>query len=342
MRTRLIVALLCLSSVAMAAPPDADARRAAYLEGDRALVAKDWAGAETIFKKLWVEGATYDVALSLGQAEFRQNKYRDAAEHLEYAIANYPPREKTDTLERAKKFLSLAAKQVGTLHITVDQKGAQMLIDGEPIGTSPLPGNTYVDAGAHTVEARLADHAPARQEISVTAGASANVELKFTGPVLLTGIETAGPAPAVGAGLDGQNPTANPPAETQKRGVEARTVALWSGVGVTAVALGVGVGFAFKASAASDDFKSLDSTLGPNDCSAPAAPACADLQKALDDRNAANRVKNVSFVVAGVAAVATASMFFLWPSRRGGTARELRVLPIATQNTGGLLINGNF
>ncbi|HKO51969.1 MAG TPA: PEGA domain-containing protein, partial [Polyangiaceae bacterium] len=198
MRTRFILAFLCLSSVAAGAPQDADARRAAYLEGDRAMVAKDWPAAEKIFEKLWVEGPTYDVALSLGQAEFRQNKYREAAEHIEYAITNYPPREKTDTLQRAKQFLNVATKQIGTLHITVEKGGAEVRIDGEPIGTSPLRANTYVDVGSHVVEARLVDHAPTRQEVTVAAGSEQNVELKFTGPVLLTGIETAGSEPKAG------------------------------------------------------------------------------------------------------------------------------------------------
>jgi hypothetical protein len=43
---------------------------------------------------------------------------------------------------------------------------------------------------------------------------------------------------------------AAPPPDAHKKGVEVRTVALWSGVGVTAVALGIGVGFALKASSA--------------------------------------------------------------------------------------------
>jgi len=344
----ILVSLVSLSSLAAAqitAPLDAESRSAAFKDGQRAIAAKDWTLAETILRRLWSESATYDVAASLGQAEFNLKEYRKAAEHFAFSIQNFPPREKVERLERTKRFLIEAQKRVGTLHITVDRPGAEVRIDDELIGTSPLPADAYVDAGTRVIDARIAEHTPTRREITVLAGDEVNVDLKFAGPVLLSGIESAGTQSPTGSEAEPEGkvaPVNSPPSDSHKGGVEARTVALWSGVGVTAVALGIGVGFALKASSAGRDADKLGSTLGPNDCSPPEASSCANLKRALEDHNSATKAANVSFAIAGIAGVATVAMFVLWPSRHTESAGGVRLAPIAAQNTGGLLVSGKF
>jgi len=311
------------------------------------MAAKDWPAAEAIFKKLWAEHATYDVASSLGQVEFREQKYRDAAEHFAFAVANYPPREKTENLERTKQFLNAAAKHVGKLHITVDRPGAEVRIDDEPIGTSPLPPDTYVEVGSHTVEARIADHTPAHQNITIAAGATQNVELKFTGAALISGIESPA-APPVASGLEGPGAPAvpvNPKSQDSSPGaIEPRTVVLWSGVGVTVAAATLGTIFAFKSSAAKSDADAHARQVGTGGCVAgtASAEACSALEHSLNDRNSASRVANASFAVSGVAALATVGIFFLWPSRHSERTASYSVSPVLSPALNGIDFHAEF
>ena len=343
----ILVSLVSLSSLAAAQPataPDAESRSAAYKDGQRAIAAKDWSLAETILQRLWTENQTYDVAASLGQAEYNLKKYKKAAEHFAFSIQHFPPKEKVEKLEQTKRFLTEATKRIGTLHITVDRPSAEVRIDDELVGTSPLSANTYVDAGTRVIDARIADHAPTRQEITIVAGGELSVELKIADPVLPSGSAPSQPHPA--SGLEAEDhaaPAVNAtPSDSPSKGIQARTVALWGGVGVTAVALGVGVGFAVKSASANDDADSARSKLQPGDCASPAAPACSELKQALDDHNSASKAANISFAVAGIAGLATAAMFVLWPSRHTERAGEVRLAPIATHNSGGLIVSGKF
>ncbi|HKO53853.1 MAG TPA: hypothetical protein VJV79_39370, partial [Polyangiaceae bacterium] len=117
----------------------------------------------------------------------------------------------------------------------------------------------------------------------------------------------------------------------------------WSGVGVTAVALGIGVGFALKGAAADNRAEEARGTYPPGTCpSLDSSSPCNEIDEALSDRESANKIANVSFIVAGVAAVATATMFFVWPRRHNGTAGHVQIVPIATRDTGGLMVNASF
>src|SRR5262249_4086132 len=55
--------------------------------------------------------------------------------------------------------------------------GADVLVDGQPVGRTPLPGSVAVPPGKRAVELRRAGYRPARQEIALDDGAAG--ELAF-------------------------------------------------------------------------------------------------------------------------------------------------------------------
>ena len=69
------------------------------------------------------------------------------------------------------------AAPTGQLVLTVNIAGASVSIDGEPIGTSPLPGPLPIAAGPHAVEASSDGFDAARVEVTVTAGRRAAADL---------------------------------------------------------------------------------------------------------------------------------------------------------------------
>jgi hypothetical protein len=343
MRTKTIIALASLSCAllgsaqATAQTSGSEANRVAYQKARDAMVAQDWRSANRILNELWAKSRTYDVALSLGQVELNLEQYRDSAEHLSFGLRNLPPKEKSDLEAKALAGLEYAKKRVGTLHVTVDRPGASVLIDGIAAGTSPLLGELFVTPGPHAVEARLNDRAPAKQTFQVTAGETRTIDLKFAAPALLFG----GDAVASGAPAARSGPSDAPHAKNHTN--QARTIALWSGVGVTAVAASVGLIFALKGASANSEAEDAAAQLPPGSCQPPSASSlCSDLSQAYADRDSANQTANVSFVIAGVAAVATATMFLVWPKSTPASAARIHVLPLATRESGGLTIHATF
>jgi hypothetical protein len=87
----------------------------------------------------------------------------------------------------------------GELIVTVNVPGAAVSIDGEPAGTSPLPGPLPIAAGPHAVEASCDGFDDARVEVTVTAGRRAAADLTLL------------PAPSLGR-VARPEPVEGPPA----------------------------------------------------------------------------------------------------------------------------------
>lgn len=323
-------------------------RAAAYQKARGAMAAEDWRGAERIFNELWSKSHTYDVALGLGQVELNLKEYRASAQHLAFGLRNLPPKEKPELEAKALDGLRFVKARVVELQVTVDRTGASVLIDGETIGVSPIEGAVFVDPGPHQIEAQMTGRAPAKQSFDAKAGETKTLSLVFSGLELPfqtdTVPATAGPpkitpVPGVASGLEEQSP----PVSDRNTSVQPRTVALWTGVGVTALSAGLSVVFALKGSSAKDDATRAGASLGPKTCpSVENSSTCSDIDRSLSDRESANKIANVSFVVAGVAAIATTVLYVAWPRRRAQSGEHVHVVPIATRDAAGLLFNASF
>jgi hypothetical protein len=340
----LFLLLLTLATAAPAAPRSSADRRMAYEQGTAALEAKNWEEAYRIFSSLWAEQQTYDVALSLGNAELRLRKYAAAAAHLTFALENFPPAESRELGERATKALDRAKQEVGAVTLIVDQPGASVQMDGKVIGQTPLPSVLYIDPGHHVVEATLSGYQPVKQEFDAKSGEALSLALKLD-PVAgaaatsaLPPASTSEPQPAV------------PPAGTEQpasRGSgKGKTIAMIAGGAVFVIAATTGLIYSGKASSAEDRAEeqvAIAKHQG-NPCSSSAvnANACLEARRAFEDRNNAARVQNVAFAVAGVSAAATAVLFFAWPSKRAQSARSARLRPVADFTSAGVTLSGAF
>lgn len=134
---------------------DAGAKAAQlYQEGNAFYDQGKYTQAETRYQAAWDLQKSFDVAGNLGNVEMLIGQHRDAAEHLSYALQTFPlggtPEKKRFLQER----LAEARKQIGTVRITVNVDGAEILIDGKWAGVSPLPGEVFVPPGERTIEVR--------------------------------------------------------------------------------------------------------------------------------------------------------------------------------------------
>ena len=156
------------------------------------------------------------------------------------------------------------------MHVTVNVSGAEIAVDGESVGQSPLADPVDVSPGSHSVEARYAGrstsstvNAPAGKVVNVplnldaAAGGAAAAPPAGAAPVPAATPSGDDSAPATGA--SGDSPKANgasPATETTDVGVDVATGGRepffsWlfrspiglAGLGITAVGSGVGLGF---------------------------------------------------------------------------------------------------
>src|SRR5690606_32286266 len=117
-----------------------------------------------------------EVGEAPGEFELAPGKHR-----ISIAAARYQPFAAEVEIEGAGKTQSFAPQLVpnwAEVNVTSEPTGAQVLIDGEPLGTTPL--KTNVIAGNHPIELRLDGFKPWTTDIQIKAGEPISV-----GPVKL-------------------------------------------------------------------------------------------------------------------------------------------------------------
>ena len=90
----------------------------------------------------------------------------------------------------AEKGLAAAKARVGQIDLTVDVAGAEISVDGQPRGVTPLAGPLYVEPGKRTIEAKKGSQETSTQ-VEVAAGRQTSASLSL-------GSSGAAPTPAAG------------------------------------------------------------------------------------------------------------------------------------------------
>lgn len=322
-----------------------------------ALKVDDRATAYRLFTQLWLTSPSFDVAVLLGQTEMLMEKYRDAAEHFSLAVRDMPSSEPAKAQEGVRTAFAKAKAKVGALKITVDESDAEVTIDAKLISKSSLELDAYVEPGTHVVRALHATLGAVEQTCEIKAGEQQSVDLKLSKPT--SNAQSTQPAqlPFTSAHLDQPapvkateppKPPPEPPAREHGRGPEARTIILISGVAITVLAAGTATYFGLKSHSLGTDAgsmgKQVESSYGKNGCATPmgaTSSLCSDFRAKRNDQHDTGRAANISFAVAGVAAVATGLTYVLWPRSKTPTSAFV-VAPVAAPNAGGLMLQGNF
>jgi hypothetical protein len=240
---------------------------------------------KALLLRAWAIRRTYDVASALGQVELALDEPREAAEHLDFALRNFPPQQSADMFQQVRADFAKAMARVGSLSVRVSSAGAQVFVDGKFVGTTPLTAPLFLDPGKHTIEAKR-DGAHAEQTIVARANVAENLALTVPEP-------------------QRQEPTSvpseSPPAEQRS------PLPYVLGGAAIAVGLGVGVGFAIAAGNKTDRAGSLRSQLAPGECfqSRSGSGPCSELRDAVNSHNQFRDVSTVGFAFSGAALAAT-------------------------------------
>jgi PEGA domain len=296
--------------------------------------ADKYAEAEPLVREAWGLKHAYDIAANLGIVEAALGKWRDAAEHVAYALSTFPANGKPEHKKLLEQTLAKAAAQIGALRIKVSADKAEVFVDGKSAGLAPLPGVVFVDPGSRTIEAKLGGYDPASQAVDVKKGDASEVTLTLkeaAPPPLPTGSASAPPPP----------PTATVPAPPPPW----RPGVAWFATGgaLAAAGLGVGIGLTVAANGKASDAAALSTKVGGRSACAgqPAPVDCASLKTTLGTQGTYASAAHDGFVAGGAFALATAGLA-VWTMTAPKASGRARIVPVATATGGGLFILGTW
>jgi PEGA domain len=306
-----------------------------YLRGKVLLKTGDVKGAYLEYKASWNLKQSYDIAANLGNLELEQGMPRDAAEHLAFALRTVAVTVPEDRIEAMRGLFNRARRLVGSATVKVNIAGAEILVDGQTVGRSPLAGEIFLDPGKRTIQARLSPYVPAQKVIDV---ARASVE-----PVDLVLVLPAATAPTSTAQL----PPPPPPKSMIPVGV---------GVAAAAAALGVGIVGVVLSGTKAAEVDRLTGALNASEkeqnkaphtiCASNRPPECADLDSAFVAKGSYRNMAIAGFATAGVTALATAAWVLLIPGPHAAPTKEtpspVRASFGAGPSGGSVILSGQF
>lgn len=230
---------VAVGGVAHASADDARPAAGAGSSSTEALIARgiglrkagDDRGALEAFEQAYSASGSAQALAQRALAEQALGRWVPAHLHLEQALAVRGDRwidGHRATLEAAQQEI---ASRIGLLDVSCNVPGAEVEIDGEQIGRTPLPRPQPVVAGQSVVKVSAAGHFTVTRQVQVDARALARVDVALT-PVPVTAPETT-PVTTV----------APPPARDVEvaEGTSTRDVLMYSSLGLAALGVTLGV-----------------------------------------------------------------------------------------------------
>lgn len=295
---------------AQEAPPAGDVTKDAttmlYNAGIDAAKAEQWEKAYESFQAAFKIKQHPQIAVNLGRAAVKTGRHREAAEALTFFL--HETKEQVDNQDRAavQKLLLEAKGKIGTLLVKVNKPGADVVVDGKVVGQAPLKGEVFVEAGKHTVEARLGKERAEPLTVELKAGDSRQVGLAVGGK---STVEEGGPA-------------AKPEVKDAKAAGGPETWVLIAG----GSAAGVGVIMGIASAVAANKEDGIDEQ-------------GSELRS--EEEAMLSNLSFWSFLGAGLMAGATVTYALVAP-RRSTSEGAVRVIPVAGPQFAGLSVSGRW
>lgn len=261
---------------------------------------------------------------NLAGVERHLELWTSAAEHYSFALrADNAPA----TRARLLGFLKDVKSHVAEVPVSVSRQGAQVVVDGSLVGTSPLPGPVFLNPGSHVIETTLGA-VTQRQEITTTAGQVLPISFDLGREVTLA----SGPPPARSPEVELTQPLQPlPPPEVRKNWVPPVVA---GSVGLVGVALGTGFLIASASSSRDRYDTQAPQTGSPCGTGTHVNYYCSGLSS---DARKANTYTGLAVGAYLVGALGIGATIFLWP-RKTHDAKQVAVDVSGT----GISVHGAF
>jgi hypothetical protein len=340
----LTLVLLLLAPATRAASPADSAPGVPELlkQGSAEYAQHHWEAARLAFLQAWELNPHYAIAGSLADVELKLGRYRDAAEHLKYALANLPP-EHPEKRAEAEASLTECRAHLTAVRVLVSGILVLVKLDDQALPVQSLRDEILLDPGPHKLVAEQRGYLTAKREFNAVAGES--MEFRFDLVPLPIGSDAES---GRSAHLAARETQVKAPAHTP-----ARTWVLVGGGAATVLAAGLGTYFTIRYFALKSESETTLAQVQAQGSPALAAKgseclpgtpmrptACDHLRRTVDARVTAGNVADVSLITAGALGVATLATYLLWPTAHDGTVQKhtgMSITPWLTGARGGAL-----
>lgn len=314
-----LLAVLAQTASPSATPEEKAAAQSLLSEGTRLFNQGDFAAALEKFSAAYSAYASPKLLYNIAQTNRALGRFAEAMEGFERVLREAPEGMADMTSDVRASMEELRGK-LGQLHIQCSMVQAEISLDGKVVGTSPLQGLIWAEAGKHQVTARHAQAIPVVEDVEVAPASVETVVLRLQPFAAVAGLATPSQA---------QHPVQQP-ALAAAEASDARAPAArgwWLGRTWTWVAAGTTVALLGSAAIVGASMQSRYDTLNRTCGSASGAnyTGCSesDIQGVSDRKTAAN----VLWVLSGVGAVTTGVLFFV-------EGRAVTVAPVVASTPG--------
>ena len=265
----------------------------------------DLQGAHDLYEHAFRAAKSFDVACNLGRTEMELQRYRDAAEHLDYCVRFHILSSKPEMMlneQEAREQLRAAKARVGSLWISVEPSGAEIWVDSRWMGRAPLGAPLFVEPGPHLIRASSPQFRDASERTEVSAGTEQTLKLELS----------SSPSGSFSTSLTPTPPPASAVEESQRQR-STWGVVPWLSGGLALVGIGVGSGFLLVAANKNSDKQDILSALPesrPCGENTPHVNECARVRDLAGEARTAQAIGYTSLGV-GVAAAATTAVLLL-------------------------------
>lgn len=193
--------------------PTVEMARARFREGVQFYDKQQYEKARLAFLQAYALKPHPSILLNLAQSELRGGRPADAATHFTEFLksSGAAGTEKHD----AESGLAAAKAKVGELTVSSDTSGAQITVDGENRGVTPLPTPVFVAPGRHVVEARSGERKVSKP-VTLAAGQSTSLDLSLAGSSPSAPAAAATPRPEAET-TPGAEKESRPPANAEEQ-----------------------------------------------------------------------------------------------------------------------------
>jgi hypothetical protein len=223
----------------------------------------NYAGALVEFKRAYALASSSTALYDIGETQFQLQDYAGALQTFKKFLAEFGPGENHHAEVEAG--VQVLATRVGHLRVTSVPAGADVAVDDEAIGKTPLAEPLLVSVGHRKVVASMPGREPVTRYVDVAAGDEADVTLALPEPVQVA-------PPSFPSTEHGAAPAVGPP---RWHASSTLVTAGWITTGALAAAAGT---FGLLAIHESDELKQARAGLQPAvpSGSNPAAPVDQD------------------------------------------------------------------
>lgn len=131
------------------------------------------------FERAYEIAPDYRLLYNIGQVQLQLSDYLSATYSYERYLAEGGADVPEARREDVRKALKILNERVGRVMVKTNRDGAEIFVDDQQLGVTPLAAPLVVNVGRHRVYARAPDGSVASQVIDVAGGDALNVSLKL-------------------------------------------------------------------------------------------------------------------------------------------------------------------